>query len=159
MFGGFAFSPREDNEDTPWSAFKNTEFVLPRWSYERDGDRAWVSVFYEANEKPEEILYDVLSELKLRSLRRSKPSEQSLMQTQEEEEPLESWTKRFDKIQNQISDGEIQKIVAARQTRISSKQTFNLQAVLRSLKKRDTMTTHLAFPANNSIFTGASQEN
>ncbi|MFW6051859.1 MAG: hypothetical protein ACODAU_11830, partial [Myxococcota bacterium] len=41
--GGLAFAPGAASEP-PWSGFGDGRFVLPRWSYGRDGERAWLAL-------------------------------------------------------------------------------------------------------------------
>lgn len=157
LFGGFAFNDEPLPEVSPWAGFSNSAFILPKWSYECDETRAWITVYYGENDSPEDLRQAALR--RIQDLQAAKPRTNSkTLALTEFQEPLDSWAKRIEAIKAQISSGAAQKIVAARQNSVTSESEFRLLDVLRELQARDPSSVLFAFPSANSVFTGATPE-
>ena len=100
LFGGFAFSEESLPEESPWAGFSNSEFILPKWSYECDEERAWITVYYSESDNPEALRQAALSRLQELQL---EPSPNALKkdgaQCRTTQEPIENWAKRIEAIQ------------------------------------------------------------
>lgn len=157
LFGGFSFSEQAAEPASEWTDFRSSEFILPRWAYELDGDRAFVTIYYPSASNPDSAKRRAFAHLaRMSSSPRETPHQ--VLQLEEEVETQTNWNERIGQIQKAIGSGEAAKVVAARITELKSDRPIHIRKVLESLREADPTSTVFSFPSNQSVFVGATPE-
>jgi len=157
FFGGFSFAEQTTNRASQWSHFSNSEFVLPKWSYEIDSDHAFITVYYPSTSEPETIRRRAFAHLAKIASNHFEPS-RDLLQLVEQADAASEWSERITSIQKSIESGEVGKVVAARQTELHGQRAIDVRNVLENLRQADPKSTIFSFPSGEGVFIGATPE-
>lgn len=162
-YGGFCFDDRK--LDISWKEFGAYRFVIPRFEIAQDHGKQIFCCNLQGKINKEKILKELElihrhSELQLRPVRRSfsegeRISSTLISETRKDQPNQLTWQKH---IQQVLSQQKIQKVVLARKTDITFKETPNPWEMLRQLKKVTPNSYHFAFSFGGSVFLGASPE-
>jgi isochorismate synthase len=160
FFGGFAFQPGQA-ESSLWQGFGDARFVLPKLSYLKSVDGAWLRLIVHGG-----VLKD--AEFRARttlSVRRAvhalfspSPAVEPARLLARDERSAEAWAELVAAIQSEIEKGRAQKIVAARRLGLSLDRAPSPAAVLARLREDAPESTRFAFRVGSSTFLGATPE-
>ena len=162
LFGGFAFQAGRAARE-PWQAFDEARFVLPRLSYTRQGDRAWLSVAAKGSDLANETARDSLSaDIDRAIVALGRPLEAR---------PRDSVTARpgridqeavfsnlVDAIREAIHAGRFEKIVAARRVVLELSSAPDPAVVLQRLASEAPECARFALSVAGTTFLGATPE-
>lgn len=160
LFGGLAFDVGAASR-APWDELGDGCFTLPRFLYARRGDSAAVSVTAHggelvaraARDRLAEELEAILAELEADGLRpRALPAVRSV-------EPSNGgWTAEIEAIRAAIASRRVEKIVAARRSRVEFEAPLDTVDVLLRLALGLRASTRFAFLRERTTFLGATPE-
>lgn len=161
LFGGFAFRSGGADGD-PWQGFGDARFVLPRFAYVRQGERAWLGLVLREDDDAARVErlrheWDEVAE----ALARPAPAESApaTARVLGRDEPSEAeWTRLVDGIRAGIAGGRVEKVVAARRLSISLDPVPDLVTLLARLRRVSPSTTRFAFRVGDAAFLGATPE-
>lgn len=158
FLGGFAFQPGQA-EAAPWRGFGEARFVLPRLAYVRTAEGAWLRLITRASEARSASLHEevrrALAALFAPAQATSPHSTRVLAQR---ERSPEAWAELLDAIQNEISAGRAQKIVAARRVSLDLNHTLDPALLQSRLRGHAPESTRFAFRVGGATFLGATPE-
>jgi menaquinone-specific isochorismate synthase len=160
FFGGFAFQPGQA-ESTLWREFGEARFVLPKLTYLKNRDGAWLRLIArgsrildaEFREQLEAPLRDTLHAL----FGSGTPFEPARELARQERSP-EDWASLVAAIQAEIAKGRAQKIVLARRLSLSLDRALSTATVQARLREDAPESTRFAFRVGASTFLGATPE-
>ena len=151
-YGGFCFDYK--SMDHSWNGFETWRFILPRFELARDGDKMIFCCNLIGNLGIDHMLKE-LDKIKEPVARKALP----LNVIKRSDIPKSSkWHENVDKVLAQIQQGECQKVVLARKTDLTFKETINPWDILKTLKKVTPNSYHFAFQLSGNVFLGASPE-
>jgi menaquinone-specific isochorismate synthase len=160
FFGGFAFQPGQA-QSALWHDFGDARFVLPRLTYLKTHDGAWLRLIVRGKAWTGSEFRSELEQLVVRVLRAlftpSTPAESAREVAREEGSP-EAWAELVAEIQNEIALGHAQKIVAARHLSLSLDHALSPAAVQARLREDAPESTRFAFRLGERTFLGATPE-
>ena len=161
LIGGFAFAAREERFD-PWRAFSDGRLVLPRWTYARAGEHAWLSLAIEgpvgapARDRALAELA-VLGELLERAA--GPPAERrAVVPAELDGEAEQEWSDRITALARAIDEGLVSKVVAARCARLELARGVDPSRVLAHLCERFPACTGFYMEREDTAFLGATPE-
>ncbi|MCB9563377.1 MAG: isochorismate synthase [Kofleriaceae bacterium] len=156
--GGLAFAP--GTADGPaWRGFGDARFVLPRWTYARRGDLAWLTAIVDGDARTpaaRDVWHGELAEVRA-ALAAPAAAEPPPVVAIAEADP-EVWRRHIAEIRAAISAGTAAKIVAARACAVELAGPAEPAAVLRRLGERHPECTRFAIRVGGRVFLGASPE-
>jgi menaquinone-specific isochorismate synthase len=156
--GGLAFAPGAADA-APWDGFGDAWFVLPRWTYVREGRDAWLVLAIDARDARNSARWhDELQALRgaIASGFQSRP--QPPMVTLDRGDG-QGWRLEIDAITRAIAAGECEKIVAARQATVTLAGDVRPADLLAELDARHPDCTRLLIRAPSSgAFVAATPE-
>lgn len=158
LIGGLAFAPGDARG--AWAALGDGRFVLPRWSYGHSGRAAWLRFAAPAESLARErvsIERELASLLALLSAPRRARARDGATPLRITRLPRERWGILIDKIRGSIARGELDKVVAARETRIEAEHELDALAVLAALDGAAGC-TRIGFRTRGVTFAGATPE-
>lgn len=158
LYGGFAFAPGAADAE-PWRAFGDARFLLPQWTYGRDGDRAWLTVTVRADQRSGGEHWAAAVQQALATLAAPAPErepEASVVALRPLERAL--WTRQVEAIRRAIVKREVDKIVAARCTEVELSGPVDVHAVLPRLRALHGDCFRFGFELGDVGFAGASPE-
>lgn len=163
-FGGLAFAPGAADAD-PWRGFGDGCFVLPRWCYGRDGERAWLSLAIdgeslsvEERARASSELNALLAGLREGAERGSSPPGELTAPARIEHLPRGIWDAQVDAIRHAIEAGRVDKVVAARRAMVEAAGPIECSVVLTHLGRRYPGCTRFAARMGDATFVGATPE-
>jgi isochorismate synthase len=118
FFGGAAFAPGAADR-APWVGFGDAWFVLPRWTYVREGDGAWFVLAVDELEAREASRWSSELAMLRAALDRGWVAEQQPAIVELDRAPATRWHTQVRAITDSIARGECSKIVAARTCSVS----------------------------------------
>lgn len=161
LFGGFAFQAGRARSDA-WRVFGEGRFVLPRFSYERSGVDAELSVVLtgrefespEARERVFEGAARVLAALA------GNPEEGEVVSSGATlvERPDSEFFELIARIRASIEHGDLEKLVLARRVGLTLARPLDPARVLRRLSAIAPECVRFAFRTGGSVFLGATPE-
>lgn len=160
FLGGFAFLPGQA-QGPLWHAFGDARFVLPRLTYLKNRDGAWLRLIVRAKPWTGSEFRSELEQLVVRALRAlfsPGPAPEPTREIAREEGSPQAWAELVAAIQSEIAAGHAQKIVAARRLSLSLDHALSLSAVHARLREDAPESTRFAFRLGNSTFLGATPE-
>ncbi len=160
FFGGFAFQAGQAQSPL-WRGLGDARFVLPRLTYLKSRDGAWLRLIVRAKAWSGSEFRSELEQLLVRALRAlfaPSPAAEPARELAREEGSPEAWAKLVAEIQNEIAQGHAQKIVAARRLSLSLDRALSPAAVHARLREDAPESTRFAFRLGNSTFLGATPE-
>lgn len=161
LFGGFAFSP-EGAQTAAWSGFGPARFVLPRVTYARGPSQASLTLAVERRE-----LDQGLASPAVQLLQRAyevvtstpPPTTSRAAQARRSEEPdAATFERRVERLLERINDGELRKVVAAREVLLSFSEPLEAVATLIALKEQAPGCVRFLFRTGDKSFIGATPE-
>ena len=160
FFGGFAFQPGQA-QSSLWHEFGDARFVLPRLTYLKTRDGAWLRLIvsgkaWSGSEFRSEL--EQLVQRALRALFTPSPSAEPARELAREEGSPEAWAELVARIQEEIAQGHAQKIVAARRLSLSLDGALSPAALHARLRLDAPESTRFAFRIGSSTFLGATPE-
>jgi menaquinone-specific isochorismate synthase len=160
FLGGFAFLPGQA-QSALWRPFGDARFVLPRLTYLKNKDGAWLRLIVRAKAWTGSEFRSELEQLLVRAIRAlfspSVAAEPAREVMREEGSP-QAWAKLVAQIQSEIAAGHAQKIVAARRLSLSLDRALSPAAVHARLREDAPESTRFAVRLGNSTFLGATPE-
>lgn len=166
LYGGLAFAVGAAAAE-PWRELGDGCFTLPRWSYGRGAERAWLSLTLGADELRQPTGRAAWSERLLAVLEAlAQPTEdldeapQAVLTRplRHERLPFAAWSEQVEAIRAAIHSQAFEKIVAARRSVVELAEPLAAVAVLRRLARGLRASTRFAFCRQNSAFLGATPE-
>lgn len=161
LFGGFSFAVGAAAEE-PWLGFGDGCFTLPRWTYRRTGDGATLSLAVRG----EEILEGSARQSLLDELQRIveglgaptplAPLPPRVLEIQRS--PRGRFRNQVANIVEAIAQGDVDKIVAARRSRVTLGSALETGDMLRRLSRGLRASTRFAFVHDGATFLGATPE-
>ncbi|MCC7541289.1 MAG: isochorismate synthase [Deltaproteobacteria bacterium] len=161
LVGGTAFDPARAH-DRPWEHHGAGRFVLSRWSYVRDADRAWLVVLAGADTRGDAArrgqlmaatarLLDFLADPPRRTSARSQL-------TDLDDDTDDRWLALVGAAREAVAAGRARKIVAARARHLRSDAESDPTRVVRELAKAQPKCVIYAFRFGGATFVGATPE-
>ncbi|MEP7053031.1 MAG: isochorismate synthase [Pseudomonadota bacterium] len=160
FLGGFAFLPGHA-QTSLWSEFGDARFVLPRLTYLKSRNGAWLRLIVRAKAWSGSEFRSELEQLLVRALRALLTPPLAGEPTREiarEEGTPEAWAKLVADIQNEIRAGHAQKIVAARRLSLNLSRALSPAMVHARLREDAPESTRFAFRIGDRTFLGATPE-
>ena len=155
LFGGLSFAPRP--AQGAWSHFGQGLFWLPRVLYGKTGDAAWLSLTVPTSSLPADAAAELAEEKRRLLLADVAPVRQAEIGHAEHLAPS-IWAQRIEAIRLAIADGVVNKIVAARSSRLHFRDGIALRPALERLSARYADCYRYAFQQEGVTFVGASPE-
>ena len=159
LLGGMAFDPSGADparDAQEWAAFGPGSFVLPRWQYTSDGAAATMTIATRADRRLTEGLiadYD-----RFVGNLANPPIPRHSGPTLISGEPIETWRRRLQAIDDQITSGSAQKIITARRAVVRAAQRFDPYTLIRRLAARERSAIRFACGRESAILLGATPE-
>ncbi len=155
LLGGFAFTPGRAGE--AWASFGDAWFVLPRWTYQRHGGGAWLTVALGADEARDHRRVHAELAAALAALATPLPEPRGHAVARAELAPSR-WRDAVEGIRAEIGAGRCRKVVAARARRVELARPIDAAAVLAELGRRHPECTRFGVRRGGVAFVGASPE-
>lgn len=159
LLGGFSFAPGGARTGA-WHDFGDAWFALPRWTYERRGNGAWLVLAVAPTEAR-----DVRERARLHAEHAAAVSAlaETLATPRARAEatidlPRERWTDAIEDIRASIDQGRCRKVVAARVRQVELAAPVDAGAVLAELGRRHPDCTRFGVRRNGAAFVGATPE-
>ncbi|HEY4105698.1 MAG TPA: isochorismate synthase [Polyangiaceae bacterium] len=159
FFGGFAFQAGQA-KSALWQDFGDARFVLPRLSYLKNNDGAWLRLIVRPNQlvgAERAMLLELVSRA-LYALFGSAPAAPPAREVSREEGSAHAWANLVSAIQDEIAAGRAQKIVAARRLGLRLDRELLPSLVLARLRSDAPESTRFAVRVGTSTFLGATPE-
>jgi isochorismate synthase len=160
FFGGFAFQPGQA-ESALWREFGEARFVLPKLTYLKNQDGAWLRLIVRSSVVLDTEFRDQLEAPLRRALHAlfspGAPFEPARELARQERSP-EAWASLVAAIQAEIAKGRAQKIVLARRLSLSLDRALSAASVQARLREDAPESTRFAFRVGASTFLGATPE-
>jgi len=162
FFGGLSYaSPRASSSS--WSRFPDSEFVLPRLLYRANGSRAALTLFISKPEICEpasrsRFIEMVHSILKLTPQAQTLPHEGLRIEARYDNPSREQWAQHVTDACRLFSEGQLEKVVLAREVLLVCNRRPEIHAVLSELLGRAEGSICFALRRGNSTFLGATPE-
>jgi salicylate biosynthesis isochorismate synthase len=155
--GGFAFAPGAAR-GAAWHGFADARFVLPRWTYARRGDEAWLTAVIDGDTAAQgrDAWHGELGDV-LAALGSTYQVAPTFVKGMREADPA-VWRRQIEDIRAVIRSGEAKKIVAARTCAVEMGEAIDAAGVIARLGERYPETTRFAIRAAGRVFVGASPE-
>jgi menaquinone-specific isochorismate synthase len=160
LFGGFSFDPQQTKE-THWKHFGDGLFILPRYMYSVVDGGSWLTLNIIVGPEDSADHMSQLIEQELAMLTSSTEihnSKEQKIHLQGVSDSLDEWTTRVQQASQEIHNGNIEKIVLARQLIVETDDDFNLKHILDMLDEEKEMTYRFAIQIEGDCFVGASPE-
>jgi isochorismate synthase len=153
--GGMSFAPGAWTDE--WAALGDAWFVLPRWTYARRGDQAWLVLTVTGTEADDAARW--LAELDDVDGALATPVASAPARLVAIREPSDAaWTEQITDIRGAIAGGQVAKVVAARASVVEVEAPIAAAAVLGRLAERHADCTRFAVRAAGATFAGATPE-
>lgn len=161
VIGGLSFRPR--TADAPWTAFADASFSLPRWTYVRRDERAWVWLCVRADElqlKKAEILeqWMTLQEALRQAERAMESSPSATSVVKRDVADRDAYCALVAEAIASIQSRETDKIVAVASSHVTFGEPIDTRSVLHRLDQGYPDTTRFAIQRDEHVFVGASPE-
>lgn len=159
LLGGGAFDPIKLQSDR-WRHFANAEFHLPRMLLTCKDGEAWVTINYllQGNENPEELAQGLLAQCEwFLSKEKYQPSAVG-SSFAIKEVGADQWIAMVERIVQSIREGDVKKVVLARELFLQSKTVISLTDVLARLHAGQPGSYIFAFAHHGDCLIGASPE-
>jgi isochorismate synthase len=159
LYGGFAF--QAGRAKTPiWERFGEARFVLPQICYVRSDGEAWLNLVAAGSEltpgRCEELTLRVARCLE--ALNAPAPERGAAAMLRCDERPMAHFTELIAGIQQQIAQGRLEKVVAARRVALTLDREVDPRFVLGRLREKAAECTRFAFRVGGATFLGATPE-
>jgi menaquinone-specific isochorismate synthase len=161
VFGGFAFQAGRASQ-VPWDGFGEGQLVLPRLTYTRRENRAWLTLTAAPNEfassqSRERLLREaerlLAAAADLPSDADSAPGPFELV-----ERSADEWREQIERVKCAIADGSLQKVVLARRVLVRFARQLSPARVLSRLRESGPSAPRFAFRCAGVTFIGSPPE-
>lgn len=169
FLGGFSFSDDESNPD--WKQFGGSTFVLPRWTFIRDGELCLLTINAEAEpgispaelrQSVEERIHQtskILIDSSHEALERSRKKANARAHIIEEPKSLNRWIQNIEAAKSLIRSNELEKIVLSRRIRLHIEGENQPTRVLNRLRHEyPSCYTFMMRPKGRTAFVGSTPE-
>lgn len=169
FLGGFSFSDDDCNPD--WQQFGGSTFVIPRWTFIRDGElyvltinaevsrKTTVSSLRDAIRDKVAAISHTLIDSTHEALERSRKKSAGTAHIIEEPESLDRWIQNIESAKALIDANELKKIVLSRRIRLSMKGEQQPTRVLNQLRHEyPSCYTFMIRPKGTTAFLGSTPE-
>jgi menaquinone-specific isochorismate synthase len=160
FFGGLAFQPGHA-ESGLWRGFGDARFVLPELSYLKNKAGAWLRLIVRGGGWHKDAFRAELEPRLTRAfsaLFNATPARDSAREITREERPEQAFAELVTAIQDEISGGRAQKIVAARRVSLTLDRELLPEVVQSRLRDDAPESTRFAFRVGGTTFLGATPE-
>ncbi|MCA1028804.1 isochorismate synthase [Cytobacillus kochii] len=159
LFGGFTFDPLKEKTKL-WSQYKHTDFHLPQYMCTIAGGRAFLTtnMLVHPNDR-EERIEDMLEERR-QLLQNAKilPTRINNKVIAQHEVASGEWKKAVAQVVDEMRKNVIQKVVLARETRLTFAHPVQIESVLQNLLDKQKNSFIFAFESGSDCFIGATPE-
>jgi isochorismate synthase len=160
VVGGFAFQTGRSSQP-PWDGFGEGQLVLPRLTYTRREDRAWLTLAAAPQELASESerarflseAAQLVAAAGAESALENAPGPFDLT-----ERSAEEWTSQIEQVKRAIASGSFQKVVLARRVLVRFARELSAARVLSRLRESSPSAPRFAFRVNGSTFIGSPPE-
>lgn len=156
LFGGFSFDPHKPKTDK-WRAFPHAKMVVPTVLLSLKNKKAALTVTVPS-ECHEEVIEKIGMLMRLLSQEQRQPTSSLPKLVKYEEIQKEEWIHAVEKTIGNIRKGKLDKVVLAREARLSFADTIDPSAVLWRLREQQPFSYLFAFEQEGQCFIGASPE-
>jgi menaquinone-specific isochorismate synthase len=158
IFGGFSFDPLKTRTKL-WSKFSHSYFSLPRYMLTMKNGQAYLTTNIFCTQNDDESLADKLHQERTELLSKIvKPQYlENALNKIEEINPNE-WKQVVEKLVSDLKNGELKKVVLARELRLYYKEAIQVEQVLYHLLNEQKESFVFALESNGDCFIGASPE-
>jgi menaquinone-specific isochorismate synthase len=157
LLGGFSFAPRGAAPTGAWTAFGDTWFALPRWTYERRGNAAWLVLAIGPAEARDRARLHAEHAAAVAALAEPLAVPRARAEATMDL-PRGRWTEAIEDIRAKIAAGHCRKVVAARVRKVELAAPVDIAAVLAELGRRHPECTRFGVRRGSAAFVGASPE-
>ncbi|CAM4164321.1 isochorismate synthase [Bacillus manliponensis] len=160
LFGGFSFDP-EKEKTTLWKEFHDTTMTLPAFVLTVKREKVWLTIntFVSRDDCAEDI-YEEISSLEQKLLAESQQAlkgKQMDIISKEEIDPA-GWIDSIGTVQDEMKNGNVQKVVLARELQLQADDKIDSARVLEALRIAQPDCYLFAFDYKSSCFLGATPE-
>ncbi|MFT4417092.1 isochorismate synthase [Fredinandcohnia humi] len=157
LLGGFSFDPLKP-KTALWKNFSNAKFILPKFMLSIIKGKSYLTTNIICRPNPADIEEIVkIEESLLNDIKTLTIEENYISFGKFEVEPHE-WMETVKNAARKVKDGEVEKVVLAREIRLEFEDDIHVEAVLSRLKEEQPMSYLFAFEYENACFIGASPE-
>ncbi|WP_345893226.1 isochorismate synthase [Ferdinandcohnia quinoae] len=157
LFGGFSFDPLKDKTGL-WDRFSDAQFVLPLFMLSIIDGKTWLTTNVVCQQDMDnECEIDLIEDTLLTAAVKIQIRTEEFPFEKTEIEPVK-WMDSVKEAAKNVRDGEVEKIVLAREIRVLFSQSIKTESVLANLKEQQPMSYLFAFENGESCFIGASPE-
>ncbi|KFN04578.1 isochorismate synthase [Bacillus clarus] len=160
LFGGFSFDPNKEKTDL-WKGFKDTTLSLPAFLLTVKNEKAWLTMnTFVSAEDCAETIYEEIVSLEERILQESKHALRGsgLKITSKVEVDPNGWMNAIEKVQDEMKQGNVQKVVLARELKVAMDQHIDSALVLEALRIGQPDCYVFSFDYKGACFLGATPE-
>lgn len=160
LIGGFSFDPLKEKSFL-WRNYPNAKFTLPKYMYTLNENQAWLTVNVVCNQESnaKEIVNDYyLMKHELFQTQQFSLDTLSHNKYIENEIEPEKWMETVRTAANEIQHGELEKVVLARETRLTFTSKIHLTRVIGNLRHNQANSYIFAFEMGDDCFVGATPE-
>ncbi|QOR65985.1 isochorismate synthase [Cytobacillus suaedae] len=160
LFGGFSFDPYKEKTKL-WSNFLDAKFVMPTLMLTVLKDECYLTTNFLYNKEEEiQVRENELNPIKDELLTERKvPNEAlSVQEFKMTEVKPEEWKRSVKEVTNKIKQGQVEKVVLAREVRLFFDQPIEITNVISNLREQQPLSYTFAFENGKDCFVGASPE-
>ncbi len=159
VVGGFAFQSGRASKP-PWDGFGEGQLVLPRLTYTRREDRAWLTLAASPQElaSPAERTRFLTEAAQLVGAAEGRDLEQTSGPFTLSERSADEWRALIDQVQHAIHAGSVQKVVLARRVLVQFQKELSAARVLARLRATGPNAPRFAFRVGGATFLGSPPE-
>lgn len=159
VVGGFAFQTGRASQ-APWADFGEGQLVLPRLTYTRRDDRAWLTLVAAPHELApageRARLLEEATQLVAAAARAPEPEAPGPFELAERD--AEEWRAQISRVKSAIASGEVQKVVLARRVLARFARELSAARVLSRLRENGPEAPRFAFRVGGATFIGSPPE-
>ncbi|WP_057761139.1 isochorismate synthase [Cytobacillus praedii] len=159
MFGGFSFDPYKEKTKL-WSKYSDSLFHIPKFMYSEINGRSFFTTNIVCTQHDDLSLAEAVQKERrtiFTALAADTYQEKYELINENEINP-DQWKDTVAAVVNELKQGELNKVVLARETRLHFSQSIQLEQVLMNLFKLQRESFIFAFESNGDCFIGASPE-
>jgi menaquinone-specific isochorismate synthase len=162
VVGGFAFQTGRSSQ-APWDSFGEGQLVLPRISYTRQEDRAWLTLAAAPHElasaaERARFLDEAAELVKAASAGEKTELDSAPGPFELAERSADEWRAQIDQVKAAIASGAFEKVVLARRVLVRFARELSAARVLSRLRESSPHSPRFAFRVNGSTFIGSPPE-
>ncbi|MCP3033379.1 isochorismate synthase [Halobacillus sp. A1] len=156
--GGFSFDTEQDNA-YPWEHFPESQMTIPMYLLTNKGNQSYLTTnILILEEDHKQQIVNQVEEAHALLLDGSREETQLPACTEIEEIEPEEWKLLVGKATNDIKNGELEKVVLAREIRLQFKNDIELAAVIEKLAESQSQSYIFSVESGGHHFVGATPE-